>query len=72
MERKALKWETPEIFYLSTDKSHGAAECDNGMDFLSSNCDEGAGAQLSCTPGGAAGSSGVMCFGGSAAAVSWE
>ena len=61
MERKALKWETPKILYLSSDKSHGAASCANGDNVSDNECGPGIGAQSVCNKGGAPGPSGVVC-----------
>lgn len=70
MERKSLKWETPQIFYLSTDKFHGAAACADGTNVSAPTCDNGVGAIGSCSPGYAVGPSGILCEGGSNASLS--
>lgn len=69
MERKALKWETPQLLYLSTDTSHGAANCVTGDNFADSDCTPGSGAQATCNSGISVGPSGVVCFDGLTATV---
>ena len=64
MERKALKWETPKILYLSSDKSHGASSCANGTGVDSPSCTNGDGAQSECDFGYIVGPSGSFCTGG--------